>query len=51
MKKMENSIRRQAYIILEELDYLISIDWNFREKYLEAIIRGLKKKDFQGEID
>lgn len=33
----------KAKIILEELDEVIQINWNFEETYLKAILKALKK--------
>lgn len=33
----------KAKIILEELDEVIQINWNFEQMYLKAIIKALRK--------
>lgn len=35
--------KEKAEIILEELDEVLQIDWNFKETYIKAIIKGLAK--------
>lgn len=35
----------KAKVILEELDKVIQIDWNFEDTYLKAIKRGLKQTE------
>jgi hypothetical protein len=36
------SIDEKANVILEYLDDVISIDWNFKDVYIKAIKNGLK---------
>ncbi|MHC5215427.1 hypothetical protein ACYSNR_02095 [Enterococcus sp. LJL128] len=33
----------KALVILEELDKLIQVDWNFKDVYLEGIINGFRE--------
>ena len=33
----------KAKIILEKLDEVISVDWNFEKFYIKAIVSGLKE--------
>lgn len=35
--------REKAEVILEELDQVMSVDWNMKELYIKAIIKGIQK--------
>lgn len=37
------SYEEKAKVILEELDEVVQINWNLREVYEKAIVKGLKK--------
>lgn len=35
--------QQKAEIMLEALDELITVNWNFKEQYLKAITKGLRE--------